>query len=394
MHWRGPLASALVGFSLTALGCECECEEVFSDPCARADPALLRAIEVAGRGDEGDARAQAPDGEPPVVLAGFHPAAEPPGVQPAGYTAVRVVATVNGEAILEEELKAVTYDALRRLDGVPEPERSKRQGEVLSQALNGLIEREVVVQDALERLGHGGPKNVEKIWDMVHKDFEKSWLGPIKAQFKIKSDDEFKAFLKTQGVSFTMAKRQWERQRLMEMYLQNRVFPTVDKIGHMELVDYYERHPEEFKVEDSVEWQDLFIAAAKHASREAARRFAESLAQRVRQGEDFAKLSEQFDDGDGKLRRGEGIGRKRGEVKPPEAEPLLLSLNDGDVALLEQPHGFHVVRVVKRQRAGTMPFDEKTQKLIKDKLRMEILQRESKRLVTELKRKAVIEVYK
>lgn len=390
MYWRGPLASALVGFSLAALGCESE--DMCPDPCA--DVGLLRAIEAAGRGDEGDVRAQAPDGETPVVLAHFQPAVEPPGVQGVGYTAVRVVATVNGEAILEEELRAVTYDVLRRLDGVPEPERSKRQGELLSQALNGLIEREVVVQDALERLGRGGPKNVEKIWDMVHKDFEKSWLAPIKAQFKIKSDEEFKAFLKAQGVSFQMAQRQWERQRMMEMYLQNRVFGILDKIGHVQLVEYYERHPEEFKVEDSLEWQDLFVAAAKHASREAARRFAESLAQRVRQGEDFAKLSEQFDDGDGKLRRGEGIGRKPGEIKPPEAEPLLLSLKENDVAVLEQAAGFHVVRLVKRQYAGTMPFDEKTQKLIKDKLRMEILQRESKRLVTELKRKAVVEVYK
>jgi parvulin-like peptidyl-prolyl isomerase len=387
MHWRGPLASALVGFSLAALGCECE--EMCPDAC---DVGLLRAIEAAGRGEPGEVRAQAPDGEPTVVA--YRPAAGPPAVQTAGYTAVRVVATVNGEAILEEELRAVTYEALRRLDGVPEPERSKRQGEILSQALNGLIEREVVVQDALERLGHGGPKNVEKIWDIVHKDFEKSWLAPIKAQFKIKSDDEFKAFLKTQGVSFDMAKRQWERQRMMEMYLQNQIFHIVDKMGHLELVEYYEQHPEEFKVEDKVEWQDLFVAASRHASREAARRFAESLAQRVRQGEDFAKLSEQFDDGDGKLRRGESLVQKPGEIRPPEAEPLLLSLKDNDVVLWEQPPGFHVVRLVKRQHAGTMPFDEKTQKLIKDKLRMEILQRESKRLVTELKRKAVIEVYK
>ena len=63
-------------------------------------------------------------------------------------------------------------------------------------------------------------------------------------------------------------------------------------------------------------------------------------------------------------------------------------------AVLEQPPGFHVIRAVKRQRAGQLPFDEKTQKMIKDKLRGEIMQRETKRIVTELKRKAVIEVYK
>ena len=114
----------------------------------------------------------------------------------------------------------------------------------------------------------------------------------------------------------------------------------------------------------------------------------------MRQGEDFAKLSEQYDDGDSRYRKGEGIGRKHGEIKPPEVEATLFSLKEGDIAILEQPSGFRIVRVLKRQFAGLKPFDEKTQKLIKDKIRGEIMDREIKRLVVELKRDAVIEVLK
>jgi parvulin-like peptidyl-prolyl isomerase len=118
------------------------------------------------------------------------------------------------------------------------------------------------------------------------------------------------------------------------------------------------------------------------------------LAQRVRSGEDFLKLSEEFDDGDSKLRKAQGLGRKRGEIKPPEVEAMLWKLKDGDVTVVEKLNGFHVIRLVKRQYAGLLPFDERTQKQIRDKLRSEIMQRETKRIVTELKRHAVIEVYK
>jgi hypothetical protein len=394
MYWRGPLASALVGLSLAAAGCECE--ETFVDLCVgRNDFGLLRAIEAAGRGegDDADVRAQAPDREKTTTVAYLAPP-DSTGVQTAGYSAVRVAATVNGEAILNEEVMAMTQDIIRQLSTMPEPERGRRIAEVYNQALNDLIEREVVVQDAFERLKKGGPQNLNKLTELATKDFENNWLRPIKAQYKIKTDEEFRAFLKAQGVSLELAKRGWERRFMMHAYLNNRVFQIVDQLGHVQLVEYYEKHPDEFKVEDRVDWQDVFISASKHASRDAAKRFAEVIAQQLRQGEDFAKLSDKFDDGDAKLRKGEGQGHKRGEISPPELEPELMKLKDNDVVVFEQPFGFHVIRLAKRQYAGLMPFDEKTQKLIKDKLRNEIMQRESKRIVTELKRQAVIEVFK
>ena len=48
-------------------------------------------------------------------------------MQPVGYTAAHVAAVVNGEAILDEELRAAAGDSLRRLEYLPEPERSKNR---------------------------------------------------------------------------------------------------------------------------------------------------------------------------------------------------------------------------------------------------------------------------
>src|SRR5262249_40914229 len=124
----------------------------------------------------------------------------------------------------------------------------------------------------------------------------------------------------------------------------------------------------------------------RHGSREAAQGVAQDLIRRARAGQDFAKIveKEKLDDGDSTLRNGEGIGRKRGEIKPPEAEGYLFQMRDGDIGpIVEISTGFHVIRLVKREYAGRKPFDVQVQIQIREKLRQEIAQREMKKFLNE-----------
>src|SRR5262249_20154690 len=92
-------------------------------------------------------------------------------------------------------------------------------------------------------------------------------------------------------------------------------------------------------------------------------------------------------------RKGDGYGAKRGEIRPVEAEPYLFQMQNGEIGpIIEMSSGFHVFRLVERQFAGAQPLDEKTQAQVKKKLQNVILERESKRLVGEMKRRAVIQI--
>jgi parvulin-like peptidyl-prolyl isomerase len=174
--------------------------------------------------------------------------------------------------------------------------------------------------------------------------------------------------------------------------MQQRVMPMTERISGADLRGYYESHPEDFTVPDSLAWKHIFIAAAAFKSRDDARRLAESLHARIRAGEDFKVLSKQYCHGDSALRDGDGLGRKRGEIKPPELETPLFKAAAGELLpVMELRNGYHIARVESREFAGLKPFDEKVQKQIRSKLREDIAQREMKRLVTELKRVAVIE---
>src|SRR5262249_59709513 len=95
----------------------------------------------------------------------------------------------------------------------------------------------------------------------------------------------------------------------------------------------------------------------------------------------------------GRSHEGVGWGRHQGEIRPPEAEPFLFKMHDGEVELVEVPSGIHIIRLVHREHAGKKPFsDETVQNQIRDKLRNEMGNREIKRILAELKRRAVIEI--
>jgi peptidyl-prolyl cis-trans isomerase SurA len=187
-------------------------------------------------------------------------------------------------------------------------------------------------------------------------------------------------------------RKQFERQFIQQQYLLFLIQPKLDRIGREQIVEYYQKHPEEFEVIDGVQWQDIFIAVANYPGREAARKFAEQIEARVRAGEDVAQLATQYDNGYSSYNGGQGSGSRRGQIQPREAEPYLFQMRDGDVALIELGNGFHVIRLVKREYAGTRPFDEQTQTAIRDKLRNEVFARESKRIIADLRSKATIEI--
>jgi parvulin-like peptidyl-prolyl isomerase len=208
----------------------------------------------------------------------------------------------------------------------------------------------------------------------------------------VKSEEEFREILKQQGQSLETVRRQFERNFMAREYVKGMVFPRIERwTTHQEIVDYYREHPGEFQREDSVKWNDLFIDAARYRTRPEAKAVAEQLANRLRNGEKIDQLLK-YDNGDASYRNGEGLGQKRGEIKPIECESHLFSMADGEVRVVELANGFHVIMLVQRERAGLIPLDDKTQDVIRKKLQMQIAEKEMKRFVDDLKQKALIEI--
>jgi parvulin-like peptidyl-prolyl isomerase len=311
-----------------------------------------------------------------------------------GQVAVRLRATVNQIPILDDEVREAMAQYVGELLQTPEALRPQKQQQIFDRELQRLIERELVLEEAERRIKMSGkPQIMEELRKEAGKEADKQ-LKEIKERVKAKSDDEFKAMLQAQGLSEGGMRRQFERNFMMIEYVRNIVYPKANAISLQQVRDYYEQHSDEFKTEDKVTWQDIFIDASRFQTPAAARQYAEQVRTQASSGADFVQLVQQCDQGDSRLRNGAGLGQKHGEVVPQQVEPIVWSLKPGEVgALVDLGFGFHIVRVADRKYAGLKPFDEACQKDIRKKLTGIIADRAYKQMVEDLKKKATVIVY-
>jgi hypothetical protein len=269
---------------------------------------------------------------------------------------------------------------------------------IYSNQLNELINYELLLQDAVAKLSAGtGKQALDKLKQAAGREFDQL-IRKRRLDMGIKSEEEFRRYLEQHQVSLDGMRRQYERTFLAKEYLRYLVGARLDEaVGHRQIQEYYQKHPEEFIAYDSVEWYDLFIDPSNarfKGNREEARSFARQLATLLRQGADISQFL-QYDDGDSRTREGHGMGRRHGEIQPSEAEEQLFRMRDGEVGeVIEVPGGFHVIRLNHREYAGQRPFNEKVQSEIRDKLRNEVGMREVQAIIRELRdpARAVIEI--
>jgi len=342
--------------------------------------------------------------QPPPSMA--PPGAAPPVIQPVASKVVapepslsgrpayqvKVAAWVNSKPIFHDEIFQAILPELARLQQLPPHEAEERGNKIYDLVLDQFIDRELLYQDAIGKLEKGNPKGLKKLKDIQKEEFQKR-IREIQIKNHM-TEEQFLDNLRRSGMTLQQMQHTEERKFFADEYLRSRIFPLIERgTSYGTLKDYYDNHASEFQALDSVDWQDIFIAypTRRNPTREHAYRFAVEIAARVRNGEDLARLIE-FDDGDSKSRGGQGQGHQPAEISPPQLARFLFGMREGEVGpIVEIETGFHIIRVSRREFAGPIPFDEKTQKLISRTLRNKIAELESKRVVHELRSRAVIQ---
>jgi peptidyl-prolyl cis-trans isomerase C len=114
--------------------------------------------------------------------------------------------------------------------------------------------------------------------------------------------------------------------------------------------------------------------APKPLTKEEAKQKAQAILERVRKGEDFAKLArENSDDPGSKEKGGEYDFFGKGRMVP-EFEETAFKLNPGQISdLVETQFGFHIIQLEER-RSATSASDPKVRQQITEKLKQEKLE--------------------
>jgi PPIC-type peptidyl-prolyl cis-trans isomerase-like protein len=296
-----------------------------------------------------------------------------------GTVSVQVSAWVNGRPIFEAEVQQQAGPEQMRLPpGMSAAEASKRIAEIREAAIEQIIDQELIFQDAIKKLEKAAPQALEKLKEFVDQESDKTMDNMRKKGAPESAVREVEPTLR----------RMLERNIVSSEYARSRIKGIIEtRIGLIEIREYYETHLNEFMSEDRVDWQDVFIPLNQNQRTiEDLKRFAEELLNRCRTPDDFKRLVAY----DSLGKNGEGLGHRRGEIRPAELEEMLFKLPVGVPGpVVAFPTGVHLIQVNKREVKGQIPLNEVVTKTIKKRLERELYEREYRRIVRELRARSV-----
>jgi parvulin-like peptidyl-prolyl isomerase len=312
-------------------------------------------------------------------------ATDPKPAADKASSAVRPIATVGADNFISDEevsmmmkQRAMDYIMLKG------DERVKKEKEVYKEELKKLIDRELILTEFLGRVKKNNPGALPQLWEEAGKIAD-SQMRQRRQAFNIKSEAELAVKLGEQGIDYKLFRRQIERQALVNMFLNTILKDKGGTPTLAQVQDYYARHADEYKSDDKVKFQHLFVSNARFDTPDAAKRRAEELFAAARGGADFLKLVKEHGHGDSVLRGGAGVGEKRGEIQPPELEKVIWDIKPGNFSgVLPSENGFHVIRVLEREVAGVRQLDEKLQTEIRNKLADQSTKAEVDKLTAQL----------
>lgn len=149
-------------------------------------------------------------------------------------------------------------------------------------------------------------------------------------------------------------------QLLAHAYLSKEIIEKVT-VSDKEAEDYYGKNKKVFEKPERVRARHILILVKQGAGddeKKAAKKKAEGLLDRVRKGEDFAKLAGEFSDDPGSKQKGGDLGFFQRNSMIPEFDKAAFALEPGGISgIVETSFGYHIIKVEEKKKAEIPPYE-------------------------------------
>jgi peptidyl-prolyl cis-trans isomerase C len=302
----------------------------------------------------------------------------PPAAPNALFPAL--VARVNGKPVLGRDLEERVRAELATIGNPAWKDlRDDYKSEVTNRSLTQLIGDELLYQKALAGGVTATQAEIQAEFDKVAKTYP--------------SDAALNSMLMDRGLDRKGLMRELGKNLTVQKYINETITKKL-VVTPSELTEYYNGHPEEFKHPDLMRTSHILITVAQGASAdqvERARQIAQSLLDRAKKGEDFAKLAKE-NSMDSSASQGGDIGMTQAGEVAPEYEAAAAKLQVGEISgLVRTQFGFHVIKLTDRKKAGSATMDEVRSQLT-DFLKNQKENAELDKVVKGLQSQAKIEI--
>ena len=278
-----------------------------------------------------------------------------------------------------QDITDVEVNLEKEIERAMAPEARRDEASLVRAAVTQILDRKLLVQAAREAKIGVTPNDI------------KQSLAALRAL--LRDPIRVAEMLSNAGATDSDLEKVVEEKLLVDKLIESTSAVKITT-SEQEARTYYNAHPEEFQHPEQIKVWTISLAVPQGASAkddDAIRRKAAGFLERLKRGEDFAKVATGASEAGGGGRKGL-IGWARQGMLPPEVETLVWYLGEGELTpVLRLPQGYAIFWVEKRRGPGTYPFDEVKGGLL-DYLKAMKVQQSVGKLLEERRKKAVIQV--
>lgn len=272
------------------------------------------------------------------------------------------VIKVNGTALTKNYVDARTQQVFQQNQLKSDDAYS---GYYKSQIINGLVETELMVQEAKKQ-------GIE----VSNKDKEEYKEKLIDQSYG--SEENFEAYLSEYDISDEMLDRMLEEKLYYDGLIENlKKDITVDAEG------YYNENTTQFNVADQVKACHILVKDEETAK---------EIIKKLDDGENFAKLAKEYSEDTATKNDGGELGYFTSDKMVPEFSTAAFALEPGEYSKepVQTSYGYHVILCEDKQAAHQQTYDEVKDEL-KESLANQKVQEKYYELINKLKEEATIE---
>lgn len=267
---------------------------------------------------------------------------------PAALPVDRVVAVVGDQVILWSDVMNSINQ--QRAAGLQLPPDSAGQAALAKEALNALVDEEILVQKARLLKINVTPDEVNRSVDDQAKR--------IRQQFT--TDQQFRDELKSAGFGTPEEYRRTLYDQFYRRTLQQRAFEELRKtavgrnVSDTEIQESFDRNKSQLQSSPAtVTFRQVVVSPRPSAAAKAtARAKADTILAEIRRGGDFEQIAKRESMDPGSKPQGGDLGWNRRGAMVPEFERMMFALRPGQISpVIETAFGFHIIRVDRIQAA-------------------------------------------
>lgn len=276
----------------------------------------------------------------------------------------KAIAKVNNDVILQSDYDDVVNPVVEQIkktygDIMPQDEMDKKVAEIRKELLDQMIDQKLLLQEARKNNIKVSKREIEDGVNMVKERFKKKNGTILSAS---DTEAEFNAELKKQNLTMSKFRDKISEDIIVNKLIESEVVVKVIPPAEDELKTYYEKNRDKIDDPEKVSVRHILIRFEKNAStkdKSVALKKIQEVKQKLKKGEDFAKLAREYSEDPGSKNNGGDLGFIVRGMMVKNFEDIAFKTAVGEISdYFETEFGYHILKVDAKQAKQKRSFDE------------------------------------